>query len=141
LENRVSDSVEKMGLPEPYTTVDEERVVALSRFLSDSHSGRMTELVTVTNYEILKGVSRVYIIEYFSLWQRLRGMGALTERIVLWLFRWRRSWSNSLHNERSRRTSQARGRVRVTCGWFFGNDREDELRGIKKVSESVPKSA
>ncbi len=55
----VADGVEKMGLAEPYTAVEEQRVVAAGRILGDGAGRRVGELVRAPNDEGAENVTRV----------------------------------------------------------------------------------
>jgi hypothetical protein len=108
LKDRVSDSVKKMCLAESYSTVDEEWVVALTRLLSYSHRGGVTELIAVTDHEILEGVARINIVKNLSLngslpWYPRRLSGLL----ILWSRLLYRSRTNSLNDERRRGATEA----------------------------------
>ena len=66
MKNCVSDSMQEVCLTKPDTTVNEEWVVTLTWLLSDTHSCGVTELIAVTNHEILEGVARVYVVKNLS---------------------------------------------------------------------------
>ena len=73
IDSSVSDGLQKVGLTQPRTPVDEQRIVAVSWILGYSLSGGAGELVAVTDN---KGIKRIPGIEQ---WQTgLLGGGRFT---------------------------------------------------------------
>jgi hypothetical protein len=109
LKNRVSYRVEKMCLSKSYTTINKEWVIALTRLLGHSHRGGVTELVTITNHEILEGIARVNIIKNLTFNRRLGWNSDRMSGLLLLLTRLLyRSGAHSLNDERCRGTTETR---------------------------------
>src|SRR5208337_950691 len=60
--NHMANSLHEVGLPQANSPVEEERVVSLCRSLRHSAGRRVSELVTRTDYECLKGILGVELM-------------------------------------------------------------------------------
>src|SRR6266480_3170865 len=91
LENVVAYGVHQVGLPKPYASVDQQRVVGGCWRLGDLHACGSGQLVVWSGNEIFKGIPDVYLPRSPCTWasRDARPVKAFTGRGFLLWFRFR----------------------------------------------------
>ena len=61
LHKRPADGVHQMRFPHADAAVNEKRIIAVGRMVSDRAGGRVSELITRANYKRIKAIARIQL--------------------------------------------------------------------------------